>query len=56
MTLKSGTIVPYESFIEYHIEEDPSGNMKIKYAEEFIDANAFNKGFAPFIEAKPLPA
>ena len=52
MTLKSGSVVPYESFIDYHVGEDPSGDMKIKYAEEFIDANAFADAFAPFMEAK----
>ena len=52
MTLKSGIIVPYESFADCHIEDVTSGNMRIKYVEEFIDANAFNKSFAPFIEAK----
>ena len=52
MTLKSGSIVPYESFIEYHVDEDPSGDMKINYAEEFVDANTITHGFAPFTEAK----
>ena len=52
MTLKSGSVITYESFTDSHIDEDPSGNMKIRYAEEFIDANTFNDAFAPFTEAK----
>ena len=40
MTLKSGTVVTYESILVLEIDEDPSGNKKIKYTEEFVDANA----------------
>ena len=52
MTLKSGAIIPYESFIAADIDEDSSGNKKIKYAEEFMDANAHAKAFAPYVVAK----
>ena len=52
MTLKSGSVVTYESIINCHMDKDPSGKMKMKLTEEFIDANAFINGFAPFAEAK----
>ena len=47
--LKSGPVVPYESIIRGSMDEDSSGNMKIKYAEEFMDAKTFTQAFAPFL-------
>jgi len=52
ITLKSGSTITYESFIAMEIDEDASGNRKIKHVEEFIDANAHSQGFAPFLEGK----
>ena len=48
ITLKSGPIVAYESYISLGIDDDSSGNKKIKLAEEFIDAKAQAQGFDPF--------
>jgi len=39
VTLKSGSTVAYESFVDYHIGEDANGDKKITYADEFVDAN-----------------
>ena len=52
MTLKSGPKVTYESFVAMDIDEDSSGNKKIKHAEEFVDANAYAEAFAPYVVAK----
>jgi len=52
VTLKSGSAVTYESFIAMEIGEDASGNQKIKYADEFVDANAYTQGFVPFMPEK----
>ena len=52
MALKSGPAVTYESFITVEIAEDPSGDKKVKYIEEFIDTNAFSQAFAPYMAAK----
>ena len=52
MTLKSGPTVTYESVLAMDIDEDSGGNKKIRYVEEFIDANAHAKGFAPYMAAK----
>ena len=52
MTLKSGPTVAYESFVAMEFDKDPSGNKKVKHVEEFIDANAHAKGFAPYMAAK----
>jgi len=52
VVLKSGPTVTYESFIAFEFAEDPSGNKKIKSMDEFIDANAHSRGYAPFWEGK----
>jgi len=52
VTLKSGSIVTYESFVDYHIGEDANGDKKITYGEEFVDANAHAQTFAPFVAEK----
>jgi hypothetical protein len=48
VALKYGPSVTYESCTAFEFAEDPSGDKKIKYAEEFIDANAFSHGFSRF--------
>ena len=54
MKLKSGPTVHYESFISVGIDEDPnlSGDRKVKYIDEFMDANAYSQAFAPYMAAK----
>ena len=52
VALKPGSVVAYELITNCHIDKDPSGKMKMKYAEEFINANGPTNGFAPFIGAK----
>jgi len=52
VTLKSGSIVAYESFASVGVDDDPSGNKKVKHIEEFIDANAQTQAFDPFVAAK----
>jgi len=51
VTLKSGSIVTYESTTALEIADDASGNKKIKRVEEFVDAKAQAQAFDPFIAA-----
>jgi len=48
VTLKSGSIVTYESTTTLEIADDASGNKKIKSVQEFIDANAQAQAFDPY--------
>jgi len=48
VTLKSGSIVTYESTTTFEIADDASGNKKIRGVQEFIDANAQAQAFDPY--------